>query len=218
MVSTPLEDDDYDEEYAKIIQTGKQNGYAARTIKKIIEKHQRKQQLRNTTTLTPFDEPEKKRSSMPFCGEYFKQVQQLCGQTDHEAVPNSSNYKLKRFLTKTKDDIKKEERSGIYRVACEDGCDAAYIGQSKRKISTRFAEHMVHFRNLEPEKSSIADHLFDNCHFTNIKKLKLLKEVSKHEQLDMLESIAIMNERKNNGQIMNNDNGPVNTVLLRLFE
>ena len=117
----------------------------------------------------------------------------------------------------TKDAIEERNRSGIYEIKCQDGCAAEYVGQSRRKIAVRFGEHMAHFRRQETERSSVADHLLEEGHFTYVLKLKLLRQGNRQEQLDMLESIEIA-KKKTNQMLLNSDGGPITSVLTRLFE
>ena len=135
-----------------------------------------------------------------------------------EAVPESGPFKLRRMLRSTKDSIPKNQRSGVYRIRCQDGCPATYIGQTKRKIVQRFKEYLGHFRRNEPERSKVAEHLLTEVHFTNVDKLELVKEVQKPEHLDFYEALAIRRETLGSGWSINGDSGPVDTVIMRAFE
>ena len=59
-----------------------------------------------------------------------------------------------RILPSPKDPLTLEENSClVYQVPCFD-CDFVYIGQTKRDLKSRLAEHKLAIRNQEPEKSS----------------------------------------------------------------
>ena len=97
-----------------------------------------------------------------------------------------------------------------------DRCNALYVGQTRRRISTRFKEHIAHFRRGEDGKSEIADHCLTELHCPDSSKLKLLRQINQPEKLNVLESIEIR-KRRNESGLLNADGGPVNTILARLF-
>lgn len=96
------------------------------------------------------------------------------------------------------------EKSGVYEISCND-CDKKYVGQTKRSTIVRFKEHMAHLKYGRIEKSSVAEHAFENNHKITIDNVRLLKNVSKPYQLDAFESIEI-HKCKNS---LNKDNGPI---------
>ena len=51
---------------------------------------------------------------------------------------------------------------GIYKIPCE--CGKVYIGQSGRSVQLRIKEHDRHIRLLQPEKSAVAEHSFNQDH------------------------------------------------------
>ena len=161
-------------------------------------------QLRRATSLTPEtadDQPTYR--SLSFNTAYGKL--------------QSISRKLKNKFKSTKDDFPKLHRSGIYRLSCQPGCGATYIGQSRRRIETRRKEHFANFRKSEVGKSAFADHLINEGHFVNSECQKLVKEVNRSEYLDIHASIEIAIERRNNQKILNSDRGPIETIYSRLF-
>ena len=69
------------------------------------------------------------------------------------------------FLTVPKDPIQEHEKSQlVYKIPCAD-CEFVYIGQTKRDLKSRIAEHKRAVKNQEPEKSALCEHLmlFDHC-------------------------------------------------------
>ena len=52
----------------------------------------------------------------------------------------------------------------MYKIPCAD-CEFVYIGQTKRDLKSRIAEHKRAVKNQEPEKSALCEHLmlFDHC-------------------------------------------------------
>ena len=118
---------------------------------------------------------------------------------------------LKSLIGDSKDKVEFSEKSGIYKIECDD-CDREYIGQSKRAISKRFKEHFIHIRNNEPLKSSGAQHVIETGqwslaeHTINLNCLKLLKNISKSSELDANESLLI---HKNRDILLNSDERPI---------
>ncbi|KAJ8981827.1 hypothetical protein NQ317_003871 [Molorchus minor] len=108
-----------------------------------------------------------------------------------------------RYAT-PKDIIGVNDRYGIYEISCKD-CNLKYVGQTRRSILTRFKEHMAHLKYGRIDKSSVAQHAFDNNHRIDINNLSLVKNVTNNRQLDGFESLEIV-KCKNR---MNSDNGPI---------
>ena len=66
-----------------------------------------------------------------------------------------------RILPSPNDPLTLEEKSClVYQVPCFD-CDFVYIGQTKRDLKSRLAEHKLAIRNQEPEKSALCDILYN---------------------------------------------------------
>ena len=125
MVSVPMATAQFDREYARIIEIGRTNGYSRSTIVRILEKHRIKQDMLAISTLTPCEEPAKKRRSIIFTGKWNKKIRKACADVDVEAVPDSGSFKMRRHLTNTKDKKNNVEKAGIYEVRCQNGCDAS---------------------------------------------------------------------------------------------
>ena len=62
-------------------------------------------------------------------------------------VAHEPNNTLRKQLKKIKDQMKKEDCTGVvYSIPCKD-CDMSYVGQTKRKLETRIKEHKRDVRN-----------------------------------------------------------------------
>ena len=83
-----------------------------------------------------------------------------------------------------------DEKCGIYEISCKD-CNQKYVGQTRRSIQTRFKEHMAHLKYGRTEKSSVAQHAFDNNHRIDKNNLRLIRNVRNNRQLDAFESLEI---------------------------
>ena len=63
-----------------------------------------------------------------------------------------------QILPSPKDPHNPEEKSCVvYQVLCSD-CNFVYIGQTKRDLKSRLAEHKLAIKNQEPEKSALCEH------------------------------------------------------------
>lgn len=67
--------------------------------------------------------------------------------------------KLNRFIKVHKDKNQHVSNSNVvYKVNCKD-CDATYVGQTKRKLSTRIKEHVNNIRLDSSRHSVISEHI-----------------------------------------------------------
>ena len=63
-----------------------------------------------------------------------------------------------QILPSPKDPQNPEKKSCVvYQVPCSD-CNFVYIGQTKRDLKSRLAEHKLAIKNQEPEKSALCKH------------------------------------------------------------
>jgi hypothetical protein len=72
-------------------------------------------------------------------------------------------------------------------------CSAKYIGQTRRKVSTRFKEHCDDCRKTANEEKPMPYHSIQSGH--PIGEVKLLKQVTKPHQLDAYESLHLYKNR-----------------------
>ncbi|KAJ8980916.1 hypothetical protein NQ317_011557 [Molorchus minor] len=142
--------------------------------------------------------------SFPLSKERFEKERKLI--KDIAKINGYSENCVDRLIMKRnpKDTIGVNDRSGIYEMSCKD-CNLKYVGQTRRSILTRFKEHMAHLKYGRTDKSSVAQHAFDNNHRIDINNLKLIRNVTNNRQLDAFESLEIV-KCKNR---MNSDNGPI---------
>ncbi|XP_067633181.1 uncharacterized protein [Eurosta solidaginis] len=101
----------------------------------------------------------------------------------------TNNNKLKNILGSKKDTVPMLERSGIYQISCL-GCDAKYVGQTRRQISVRFKEHEKHVNNKQIHRSAVAAHI----HTTNDDSSTKHSIDTVEESLHLIK--AVLNNRK----------------------
>ena len=67
-----------------------------------------------------------------------------------------------------------EESCVVYQVRCSD-CNFVYIGQTKRDLKSRLAEHKLAIKNQEPEKSALCEHYMRFDQLIDWNNSKILK-------------------------------------------
>ena len=80
-----------------------------------------------------------------------------------------------QILPSPKDPHNPEEKSCVvYQVPCSD-CNFVYIGQTKRDLKSRLAEHKLAIKIQEPEKSALCEHYMQLDHLIDWNNSKILK-------------------------------------------
>lgn len=63
---------------------------------------------------------------------------------------------LSKFIKTHKDTVDtKKQKNVVYRIECQQ-CDASYVEQTKRQLSTRIKEHFNYVKNGQTDKSVLA--------------------------------------------------------------
>ena len=125
---------------------------------------------------------------------------------------------MRKLFCKSKDPIPKNEKSGVYRIDCGE-CPATYIGETGRKLSTRFGEHIAAHRNKQSNKSAFAGHLLMSSHSPDNAEVTLVHEENIHNRCLILEAIKIAKLRDpscNRDLVMNEFIPPVSYTHLTL--
>ena len=90
------------------------------------------------------------------------------------------------------------------------GCDAKYIGQTKRAIEKRFEEHITCIDKKQPNKSAFAAHILRKRHKkADLNNVRVLKQVNDDRRLDAYESFYI----QRTANLLNLDNGNIESAL-----
>ena len=97
---------------------------------------------------------------------FFMRIQLIlgiCSQPCNIPVAHKPITFLRRLLTNVKDKDKSEDRQGaVYKIKCCD-CQASYIGETGRNLSTRLTEHKRATRNGDVN-NHIAEHHLKTKH------------------------------------------------------
>lgn len=215
LCNLPLSVRTYKEEYDYIKQAASVNGYRIEEIDRIIKKHADKARKNILTTLFSQDKQEKKqRVRLTFLPKITNKLKNSFRKQNMEIV-YSAELKLGTLLGSPKDKTEKLEKSGIYEIVCEE-CLASYYGQTRRRVSKRYKEHMACIKNNCPTKSAVALHALNNLHLNmESYNVKLKKDVKDSRYLDAYESYYIHKHTKDKQQnkLMNTDEGNIQSIL-----
>jgi len=212
----PLSITNYMKEVTYIKEAASTNGFKKTDIDLLIHKHSnkiKKQQystfFNNKTTIAQH------RVKFNYTGRIANKLKTVFKKKNLNIAFENKN-KLKNILGNPKDVITEHDKSGIYEVTCP-VCNLRYIGQSKRKIITRFEEHIKFIRLNQPTKSAIAQHCLTNItHGITSENLKLIKNTSTKPKLDAWESYFIT-RRGRTHELMNNSPAPISSQLLNIY-
>jgi hypothetical protein len=105
------------------------------------------------------------------------------------------------------------EQSGIYGLTCKT-CLKTYVGQTCRKLATRYHEHTRYIRNNDPQ-STYAVHILQNIHEygTINDTLKLLQPVQNTKLLIPYEQMYIQLYHQQGNLIQEQQRGELNPLL-----
>ncbi len=103
------------------------------------------------------------------------------------SIGKSSRNKLREILVKPKDKTPMEQQSGVvYQLKC-DNCDKMYIGETSRRLGTRYKEHTAgrHSRTV------VGEHLDGTGHNCSLKEAKILDKEDQVSRRRIMEAIRI---------------------------
>ena len=88
------------------------------------------------------------------------------------------------ILTSPKDPIEELKKSQlVYKIPCADcECEFVYVGQTKRDLKSRVAEHKRAVKNMEPEKFALCEHIMLFDHRFNWKESTVSKYVDSYHR------------------------------------
>lgn len=133
--------------------------------------------------------------SLPFYPHITFQLAKILRQFNFNPVFTTVKKIQFSFL---KDPISTNNNCGIYQIKCS--CHLSYIGQTKRALRFRIAEHINYVKKEETNRSSIAQHVWDTEHIFNFNSAVLLKKGLHPLDLDFYEAYFI---HKQAGRLIN---------------
>lgn len=200
LLNIPLPPLEYTKEFNTLKQIAYNNGYNPNLIHELINKIvSKKVRLAAYPSVNPVNTIY---ISLPFINNHISQQTSkiLSSHYENLIVAHKTNDTLAKYLVHSKDKIKKLQKSGIYKLHCND-CPATYIGRTCRPLEVRIKEHIS-----KPDKSAFGHHLNFNKHnFSPNKNSQILQNVVKKNfiRLDFLEDVEIDEERHNNPYCLN---------------
>lgn len=217
MINIPLSVESYKKELMTIIKIAQINGYSESLVMKIVKNHQKKKVLRDITTLSKIHDESNCNNFMstPYCGNasiYLSNTLKKFGIKLTFTNPGQ----LKDLLSNPKDkENDKGNKSGIYKLFCVDGCQATYIGETRRQVIERFKEHLNDEKKAANPDSAMAYHSITEGH--QITRFEILKEMNVPWKLDAYESLYLYLHR--NGNLVNNQRmGNLPSILYQICE
>ena len=178
----PSTDEWKSEEKATVRRALKMNGYSNQFINKTLSKRSAK----------PRNEENKPKATVriPYIKGLSEKISRILKDFNIRGVMKTQT--LKDSLSRPKDKIKFEDRTGvIYQIPCND-CSKVYIGETKRRLAVRLAEHKESCTDItKHEKSAIGEHRYETDHQPNWEGVKILDSQEKLKNRKVLETLYI---------------------------
>ena len=107
------------------------------------------------------------------------------------SIPNT----LKSFIKRGKELDFLSNQNVVYKISCDD-CEASYVGQTKRKLSTRLREHISDIRKNTGSPTVITDHRINCNHNFKWNDVKILDCASSYNKRLVSEMIHIKKQKQ----------------------
>jgi predicted GIY-YIG superfamily endonuclease len=205
----PLTEEDRQKEIQIIKQIARKNNYNPSIIDKMKKNIERKlrntEKLKSITTLNQENEkPNRKYVTFNYTGKQSQKIANKFKKYNVSVAYKTSN-NLSKFLHHSTEDESKFEKSGIYKIQCND-CNSYYIGQTQN-FRKRFKEHISAWKNNKPDRSNVAKHLIQNNHTVHeIEKcLTIMKICPKGRNMSAWEELFIHKEKSKNQDFLINE-------------
>lgn len=170
-----LTDVDYRPEALKVARTILEvNNYPGWFIDKVFQ--QRVHKHYNTLEAEEQETSSKLFVSAPYVPCLSEKLNKILGKHNITLAHKPENKVKTRIFSKLKDPLPLGKQTCVvYEVPC--GADhKTYIGQTKRKVDVRMAEHKRDVRNNDP-KSGLSQHALQAGHLFNFDKIKILERI-----------------------------------------
>ena len=138
--------------------------------------------------------------AIPYVSGLSEDIRRICRCFDIRVVFRSGPT-LRSQLTKLKDKLPIETRSGVvYRIPCS-SCDRSYIGETIRRLGDRVKEHKKACVRCETVVSAIAEHAWNEGHPIAWENTKVIGTDNRRV---IKEAMLINSDR---GPLLNRDTG-----------
>ena len=98
---------------------------------------------------------------------------------------------------KVKNPVLNEEKSGVYRLTCDE-CGSVYIGETSHQFKIRLNEHLQAYLNKKPKLSAFAQHLLEEGYSPGCVSGKLLHVEPSFKRRLAPEKLEIYNHLSSN--------------------
>ena len=197
--------EDQDQERSHVKKVLAANGYRAWAFKIPNQKNKeerQKQKEMNTPQVRP------PLVGLPYIQGLSEELQRIFKAHGVNSFLKPTNT-LRQILVKPKDPTPKEQKCGVvYNVECGD-CQNSYVGETSRKMKTRFDEHCK-----SDNQSAILEHLKETGHSLSLENVNILVNEPKLPSRKIREALEIYKRRPS----LNRDQGQeIPPVLLGLL-
>lgn len=211
LVTLPLTHIEFEKELATIRYLAQTNNLGYFDIDNLVKKKLTRMALDSTTSLPRQEKRVNPRYiSVPYLGKISQSLQKVMAQHNLRLAfyPLDS---IRSHLSKLKDPIPREEKSGVYMLPCND-CASVYIGETGRRLPIRLHEHL----EQPSQASSFRLHLFNHRHsFKQGTEVLLHTEDSLRRRL-ALESLESARYQHNGWNVLNYSH-PSKGLIDRLY-
>ena len=133
----------------------KSNGYPPVSIRKAMQPIKNKNEIEDTKAIT----------TIPYIRGVSEKIRRICSKVGIKVMFRSGRtLEPRSLLSKVKPKTYLTDTTGVvYRIPCMD-CDRSYIGETCRTLNARLKEHQRCCRNLDLQKSAVAQHAVEEDH------------------------------------------------------
>jgi len=178
-LTIPTTEDDRNAELNHVRKVLSLNGYPKYAVERRVRL--KKSRLRDHTPTTKSAEAatnlnggKAERVTLPYYAGTSEKLSRVFKRHGLDVVYKPVN-KLRAQLMKVKDCVPGTEKAGVvYSIRCGD-CESTYVGETKRKASTRVKEHQADCRLRRVGNSALVDHVVNTGHEFDFDSTRILR-------------------------------------------
>ena len=186
-----------EDEVSFLVEMFVQNGHDKSVFSRVAETYLQ-------TTRTPLDNESKPIIKLPWIPMVSPKLRKVMRKHGVKVVFTSGK-NLSDILCKHKSPLPKNSNPGVYSVTC--GCSGVYIGETKKKITSRIKEHKRDIFNGNYGRSGASEHA-EKCdkEFDWESTVSLAREPDYFKR-KIRESVEIRKAARSGLKVFNRDNG-----------
>jgi Reverse transcriptase (RNA-dependent DNA polymerase) len=183
-----------------LIRTLEGNGYSRETTERTFRRHLKRKKDTPTQVADKETDLLQPVALIPYSKGTSDKVGRILRRHNIKTIFTPPR-KIGQALRPVKDQIKMEN-PGVYKVPCG-GCEALYIGETKRQVRTRLKEHEAACRLSQADKSALAEHHLQTGHHINFDGAKTVAVEDRWWRRKLREAVEIAKEPRT----LNRDSG-----------